>query len=293
MTERKTLTLKSKKLPTTANTDNTPLVEPVPVQAVATATAILEKIETQPKAKSKSKPKKKENLDAVFDYIRQLATAYPQTFFIEGKQRKPLMIGITEKITQAMPQLDKQQLRKTLMMYCGSYGYLKATLTETHRIDLDGQAVAEISAEDKTSAELRLANREKHNKTTIDPASKPIKNEPAVNAKNNNKETTMSHTPAAGVAAQATARAAKITLVLDNNSLTRVDSTGQKQTQLIVQVSEMTFTTELSSKSYRKALATLDELGADNCVMILQGSMPTFGKLEGAGLVVQAKKAKD
>jgi sRNA-binding protein len=229
-------------------------------------------------------------LNAALDCLQQLSTAYPQTFFIAGKQRKPLMIGITEKITQAMPQLDKQQLRKALMIYCGSYGYLKATLTETHRIDLNGQAVAEISSEDKASAELRLANREKPSKTAIAPAPEPIKDKPAVHAKNDNKETIMSNTPAAGIVAQATARAAKITLVLDNHSLTRVDCTGQKQIQLIVQVSEMTFTTELSSKSYRKAVATLDELGADNCVMILQGSMPTFGKLEGAGLVVQAKK---
>jgi hypothetical protein len=37
----------------------------------------------------------------------------------------------------------------------------------------------------------------------------------------------------------------------------------------------------------------MDELGADNCNAILQGSMPQFGVLEGVGLVVQAKKVKE
>lgn len=55
----------------------------------------------------------------------------------------------------------------------------------------------------------------------------------------------------------------------------------------------MKFTADLNGKSYRKALATIDELGADGCNAILQGSMPKFGVLEGAGLVIQPKKAKE
>ena len=48
----------------------------------------------------------------------------------------------------------------------------------------------------------------------------------------------------------------------------------------------------VNSKSYRKALVTLDELGADSCAVILQASMTVPGKLEAAGLAVQPKAHK-
>ena len=54
----------------------------------------------------------------------------------------------------------------------------------------------------------------------------------------------------------------------------------------------MKFEAMVNSKSYRKALATIDELGADNCNVILQASMTVPGKLESAGLAVQAKAPK-
>ncbi len=295
MSQREKLTLKPK--PKTTPTAVEPVAEATPVKAVATVSATLEKIEQpieqiEQATPTPNTPKKPKQFVAEFDYIRQLATAYPHTFFMQGDQRKPLMIGIADSILAAQqPPLDKDQLQSALKTYCRSQSYLKATLTETHRIDLNGQPVAEISRADKANAELHLAYQEQHSKTA--PVTAKAKPTTIKTKTNTNKENTMTNTPTATGAAQATARAAKITLVLDAHSLTRIDSTGQKQTQLIIHVSEMTFITELSSKTYRKALASLDELGADNCVMILQGTMPTFGKLEGAGLVVQAKKAKE
>ena len=55
----------------------------------------------------------------------------------------------------------------------------------------------------------------------------------------------------------------------------------------------MTLEADINSKSYRKAIAAIDELGSENCNVILQGSMKIQGKIEGAGLVVQPKKAKE
>jgi len=91
----------------------------------------------------------------------------------------------------------------------------------------------------------------------------------------------------------ATAKNAKVTLVIDPATIPRVDSTGKKQMPLKIAVESMIFQVDLNSKSYRKAIATIDELGAENCNAILQGSMKTQGKLEGVGLVIQAKKAKE
>jgi uncharacterized protein YlxW (UPF0749 family) len=90
-----------------------------------------------------------------------------------------------------------------------------------------------------------------------------------------------------------TAKNAKVTLVLNPESIPRIDSTGKKQTTLKISVESMAFEADLNSKSYRKAIATIDELGADNCNAILQGSMKVQGKLEGVGLVVQPKKGKE
>ena len=92
--------------------------------------------------------------------------------------------------------------------------------------------------------------------------------------------------------AKASTKTAKVTLVLDPLSITRVCSEGKKQTKLIVTVGSMKFEAMVNSKSYRKALATIDELGADNCNVILQASMIVPCKLEAAGLAVQPKAPK-
>jgi len=92
--------------------------------------------------------------------------------------------------------------------------------------------------------------------------------------------------------AKASAKSAKVALVLDPLSITRVNSEGKKQTRLVVTVGAMKFDVMVNSKSYRKALIALDELGADNCTVIIQASMPAFGKLETAGLSVQPKAPK-
>ena len=92
--------------------------------------------------------------------------------------------------------------------------------------------------------------------------------------------------------AKASAKSAKVALVLDPLSITRVNSEGKKQTRLVVTVGAMKFDLMVNSKSYRKALIALDELGADNCTVIIQASMLAFGKLEAAGLSVQPKTPK-
>jgi hypothetical protein len=92
--------------------------------------------------------------------------------------------------------------------------------------------------------------------------------------------------------AKGTAKTAKVTLVIDPSSLTSVSSQGKKQTKLIVTVGTMKFEALVNSKSYRKALASLEELGVDGCTIILQGTMSAMGKLESCGLAVQPKVVK-
>ena len=49
----------------------------------------------------------------------------------------------------------------------------------------------------------------------------------------------------------------------------------------------------LNPKSYRKALATVAELGAENVAVIVQGQMTRPGVIDAAGIVAQPRKSKD
>ncbi len=120
---------------------------------------------------------------------------------------------------------------------------------------------------------------------------KVLQANPAPGNQHTNADTTPAPTLPKGDV-KATAKSAKITLVLDPSSITRVDSEGKKQTKLIVTVGAMKFEVMINSKSYRKALALIDEYGMDGCHPIIQGTMTAFGKIEGAGLAVQQKAIK-
>ena len=79
------------------------------------------------------------------------------------------------------------------------------------------------------------------------------------------------------------AKSAKVTLVIDPASITEMDSVGKKQVKIIVTVGPMKFEAMLNSKSYRKALTSIEEYGADQCNAILQATMVKQGVLESAG----------
>jgi sRNA-binding protein len=96
--------------------------------------------------------------------ICELMAAYPKTFFIKNKKRKPLMIGIFDLIIEALPHISQKCLRKALGCYCFNNGYLRSFAKHTHRIDLDGEPVMEISPEDKIHAEQTLNIRRLNSK---------------------------------------------------------------------------------------------------------------------------------
>lgn len=236
------------------------------------------------------------------EIVAQLAKLYPQAFFVDPKQRKPLMIGIFKQLVGVIPDISNKRLRNALGFYCYHFDYLKALQSESHRIDLKGEPAQEIAEDEKTNAEQKLkgsptTKRKKTKKQTSDTnmaerETLTLKRKPA-SATTETKSSPVKSIQASGDTVNASAKSAKITLVLESASITRINSEGKKQVKLVVQVGEMKFTAELNSKSYRKALATIDELGADGCNAILQGSMSKFGILEGVGLVVQPKKAKE
>jgi ProP effector len=227
--------------------------------------------------------------------ISRLAKLYPKTFFVHPKERKPLKIGIynqvVDEVLPTLADISKKQLKAAFTFYCGHFHYVNAMLNETHRIDLKGEPVEAITPEQKAMSEQRL---KAYNLNQSEP--NMAQREILITTKNKlNLKPTKTTIQVAGKdePVKASAKTAKITLVLDTNSITRVSSEGKKQVTLVVKVGEMKFTGLLNSKSYRKAITSMDELGADNCNAILQGSMVKLGELEGIGLVVQPRKAKE
>ena len=90
--------------------------------------------------------------DDAIEVIRTLAERWPKTFYPESKKRKPLKVGIFEDLKAAAPDIDPKMLRLALRVYTTSGTYLFACSEGYKRVDLNGNAVAEVSQKDKARA---------------------------------------------------------------------------------------------------------------------------------------------
>jgi sRNA-binding protein len=73
-------------------------------------------------------------------------------------------------------QQIKNTIRKALWKYCNHRKYLRALIAETQRIDLTGQPVAEITADEKSHAEWRIGKAVKRDKEALRAKKLPRKN---------------------------------------------------------------------------------------------------------------------
>jgi ProP effector len=72
---------------------------------------------------------------------------------------KPLAIGIHKQLMERKPDLDKNKVRVALHGHTASTRYLKALTEGVPRLDLDGQQVGEVTAEQQEVAVTTLRNR--------------------------------------------------------------------------------------------------------------------------------------
>jgi ProP effector len=135
MADREILTLKRKTID--------PVITTVAKQPIPAETVKL------PATKSKKK------LSRNRETLGELIKTYPETFSMETP--KPLMMGMLQVLFEAMPHLSRMRLRNALGLYCAKGRYLQAVIAQNSRVDLTGQPVSEISAEDKIQAEKKLA----------------------------------------------------------------------------------------------------------------------------------------
>jgi ProP effector len=71
----------------------------------------------------------------------------------------PLAIGIHKSILERLPELTKQQVNMALKIHTLSTRYLKAMAKATQRFDLDGNAVGDVTDEQREVANTMVKER--------------------------------------------------------------------------------------------------------------------------------------
>jgi ProP effector len=90
--------------------------------------------------------------------LTRLAECFPQTFVLEKHlPHRPLKVGIAADIPAGCPDLDRRVLSAALRYYVSRIMYLQGLVAGVARVDLDGNACGEVSAEDAEHAAATLA----------------------------------------------------------------------------------------------------------------------------------------
>lgn len=82
-----------------------------------------------------------------------------QNSFAVFRDHAPLAIGIDKQILSKQPDLNRKCLRIALGMHTNSLRYLKTMEKATHRFDIEGNTVAEVSEEHRKHASETLRER--------------------------------------------------------------------------------------------------------------------------------------
>lgn len=82
-----------------------------------------------------------------------------QEQFAVFRDCQPLAIGIDKAIVARLPEIERKTLRTALRIHTHSLRYLRAMEKATARFDLDGQSVAEVTAEHRAHAAEALRER--------------------------------------------------------------------------------------------------------------------------------------
>lgn len=103
------------------------------------------------------------------EIIDWLIDNFPNAFFKKGTQIKPLKIGIFDDIIDFYERLDsppfsKKALREALSYYSASPAYLNCQKENTARVDIYGNEVDVVNAEQEKYAYQRYQERYNKNK---------------------------------------------------------------------------------------------------------------------------------
>ena len=195
--------------------------------------------------------------------LREHLSAWPAVLPSEvGDPIRPLKIGVRSDLAVLLPDGEAHEvLSRVLRRYTRGREYLAALAApDALRHNLAGNPVEPVAEEHKTHFRPKAAQSPapQHQETVI--VSVKIK-------------------------------ALKVTAVVPPTDLKPLPPGAD--VVLALEVGDgMKTMVKLNAKSYRKALATIAELGAENVAVIVQGQMTQPGLIDGAGIVVQPKKPK-
>jgi sRNA-binding protein len=96
-------------------------------------------------------------IQSTTDAIARLIELFPACFTPADHERKPLAIGIRDRLFERATGLSKTMMRKALAGYADSTGYLRALTEGAIRIDLDGNPAGIVTPEQAEFAAQRLA----------------------------------------------------------------------------------------------------------------------------------------
>jgi ProP effector len=92
--------------------------------------------------------------------IALLAERWPDCFAVYQTRRRPLKVGIHRDVLAALGDMvTARELSVALGIYTGNVVYLCHCREHAVRIDLDGNAVGVVTAEEAAHAAARLAGR--------------------------------------------------------------------------------------------------------------------------------------
>jgi hypothetical protein len=198
--------------------------------------------------------------------LREHVSPWPAVLPSEvGNPIRPLKIGVRADLAALLPDGEARTvLSRVLRRYTRSTQYLAAIAApDAVRHDLAGNPVGPVAEEHKPH---------------VQPKAKAVQS-PAPQ----HQET---------IIVSVKIKALKVTAVVPPADLKPLPPGAD--VVLALEVGDgMTATAKLNPKSYRKALATIAELGAENVAVIVQGQMTRPGVIEGAGIVAQPRKPKD
>ena len=104
-------------------------------------------------ARATDHEKRQKAMQANREAMQMLFDAYPSIFSLE--QAKPLKIGIHEDLA-ADGKLSKTKIRKALATYVRQIAYYQCLTEGASRVNLQGEATAEVTADDAKHATERL-----------------------------------------------------------------------------------------------------------------------------------------
>jgi ProP effector len=96
-------------------------------------------------------------IQSTADAIARLVELFPACFASADHDRKPLAIGIRDRLFERATGLSKTMMRKALAGYADGAGYLRALTEGAIRIDLDGNPAGVVTPRQAEFAAQRLA----------------------------------------------------------------------------------------------------------------------------------------